>query len=222
MVRYTDPSRRTQLATLQHKFSETQQLANSLPTKIPQIDWSYWASSIKTPGVVEHYKKLYENEQKKEVKVNEQELSASQNAYKQEIAQLEKSKEKSIKFIDEIKAYKQTLEEDRAKIENIEHTHGDLFARHPGLLEQYRNEMHEGEYGLHEEVEKLDNVDLVELRRQLEAGNVKSLGALSSLPPPKNLNLGPFNDQEWKYVPFDEKDASSNLVYRAKQIKALL
>jgi len=222
MVRYPDPNRRSQLAGLQHKFSETQQLANSLPTKIPKIDWSYWASSIKTPGVVEHYQKLYEAEKKKEVKVNEIELKASQTAYKQEIAQLEKEKEKSIKFIDQIKSYKKTLEGDRAKLENIEHTHGDLYDRHPALLEQYRTEMHEGEYYISDELEKLDTVDLVELRRQLEAGNVKSLAAVSNLPAPKNLNLGPFNDPEWKYVPFEEKDAANSLVYRAKQIKSLM
>jgi len=75
IFRYSDEKKKASLSSLQNKWADIQSLHNALPPQIKPIDWNYWRKAIKTPGVVDEFKKRYEAESAKKIKISEGDIS---------------------------------------------------------------------------------------------------------------------------------------------------
>jgi len=236
IFRYTDPKTRAHLAHLQGKFAEVSGLYASVPKKFEDIDWKHWQSAIRTPGIVNQFKSEYDEQMKKEVKVNAAEAAAKKAAQDNEVRALEQKAQTSAEFLSELKSEIAWTSEWEANTEQV--TMGTFKS-----WNKFKRDHYYPNYKIHRvnralflgqpmrragrEVNKINNVDLVELRKQLDGGNVRAMAAVVPI-----LNeVGdltalqrPFHKKWIKPTNYDEtfKTPTSSLAYRAFALKQII
>jgi len=235
IFRYTDQKAREQLAQLQSKFAEVAGLFTAVPKEVPEIDWDYWRKEIRTGGIVDRFKSEYEEEMKKETKLNTAEVEAKKRAQETEIRALEAKVQTSHQFLSELKPEIEWLQH---WYDNVE----DVTKGSPRSWNKFKRDHYYPTYKIHRmnrflflgnpmqdtgrAVAKIDNVDLVELRKQLEAGNVRAMAAvapiMSEVTDLDSLKR-PFTKKWIKPVNYEEifKTPTSSLSYRAFALKQI-
>jgi len=215
LFRYSDNKKRDHLTSLIARFGEIQKLYASLrTTKIEPIDWNHWHNTIKTPGIVNTYKARYEEEMKKEVKVDEHKQKQRAAEY---LTELKKAEELASAVPGNILAMQNEIASLQWEKDNLESLDLSFFYRkYPGMEESFRREATDGQWFVDSELEKLDSIDFKELRKQLNDGNVRALQALSFLP---SFTLGPYSNTTPKSVEDILKNYHTSIVWRASQLK---
>jgi hypothetical protein len=235
IFRYTDTKTREHLAQLQGKFGEVQALHASIPKKFEGVDWGKWRSTIKTPGVVDQFQKEYDQQMTKVVKLNTNEIENKKRSQEVEIRSLEQKAATSEEFLKELKSeidwtqqwYENTAETIRGSW--ISWNRFKLDNYYPNYkIHRVNRMMFLGDpmQRVGRAVEKIRNVDLVELRKQLESGNVRAMAAVA----PIFAEVGDLNSlqrpfiKKWvKATNYEEafKNPNTSLAYRAYALKQL-
>jgi len=236
IFRYTDPKAREHLAKLQSKTTEVSALYGGVIKSIPPIDWSRWQSVIKTPGVVDTFKGEYDTAMQKVVKLNEQELAAKRSQQEAEIRTVEQKASTSAEFLAELKEeiawtnhwYERPF--DVAKGSRI--SWNDFAVEHfyPNLKIHRMNRrlFLNQPFQYERPYDKIDQVDLVELRKQLALGNVRAMAVvtpiLEAVKDGMNGLLRPFNKKWLRNIDYDDqfKNPTNSLAYRAYALKQIL
>jgi hypothetical protein len=236
IFRYTDSKTREHLAQLQGKFAEITGLYASVPKKVDDINWDEYRKTITTPGIVDQFKSEYDEQMKKEVKANAAELAAKKSSQEGEIRALEAKAATSAEFLSELKS-------EIAWTEQWEQNPEQVTQGTQNSWNQFKQDHYYPAYKIHRvnrvlflgdpmrnvgrEVNKIDNIDLIELRKQLENGNVRAMGAVV----PLISEVGdvtalqrPFIKKWIKPTNYDDtfKNPNNSLPYRAFALKQIL
>jgi len=205
-----------------------------VPKEVPPIDWDHWRKAIRTPGVVEQFKSEYDTEMKKENKLNTAELEQKKRTQEAEIRALEGKAATSADFLKELKdeiAWTQHWYERPEEMTQGTFQSWNQFKRdhyYPSYkIHRMNRYMFLGQPLRHSgrDVDKLKNVDLVELRKQLDSGNVRAMAAV--VPILNEFDVSglqrPFS-KKWLPTPNWEevfKNPNTSLVYRAFALKQI-
>jgi hypothetical protein len=236
MFRYTDPKQREKLAQMQTRFQEVQGLYAAVPKEAEDIDWNHWSKTLKTPGVVDKLKATYDDALSKQTKLDLNEESARKAKQDSEIRAIEAKAEVSKDFLNELKSEISWTEK---WYNNVDEVAQGTF----NSWNEFKRENYYPTYKIHRvnrvmfgnnpsryaarPVDKLKNVDLIELRKQLSEGNVRALGAVSQIISEVGDLMSlqrPFIKKWIKPINFDEvaKEPTKSLVYRAFALEQLL
>jgi len=235
LFRYAGSKTREQLALLQSKFSEVTTLYGSVPKTIEPIDWASWKKSIRTPGIVDQFQSEYEAEMKKEVKLNTAEIAAKNAQQEQEIRALEAKAQTSAEFLSELTAEIGWTQKWYNNPEEV--VKGTMLS-----WNRFKREHYYPNYKIHRmnrllflgdplqsegrEADRIDGIDLVQLRKQLENGNVRAMAAVV----PIFSAVGDMSSlqrlfiKKWmKPVDYEEafKNPNTSLAYRAFALKQI-
>jgi len=224
LFRYTDQKARDHLTALQANFAATQAAYASVPKSPEKIDWAHFKVTIKTPGVVDAYRAEYESEVAKQVKVNESELQTKLKAQAAEVTRLEKKALESKEKLDDLAYAVEELTWMRDNLDMVDSTLIDQF--YPGMTEWQAERELEGNAFTHEAAyDKLDAVDLKELRKQLSEGNVRALAGIQFVEgtAPWLTYHGWMRHVKRQHTMDEEmKNPHLSTIYRAHQLKTLL
>jgi len=216
IFRYSDEKKKVSLSALQSKWADIQSLHSALPRDVKTIDWNYWRKTIKTPGVVDEFKKRYETEISKQVKVSESDMSRRALEYQQEVKAAEELAGKSDGNIAELEKEIEGIEWEKENIDKL-----DLewyYKKNPGSEEYFQKEADEAMWFTDPDMEKLETIDFKELRKQLNQGNVRALAALS-FAKFQNTSFGPYKDMGANNADDVVKTYQNSPVWIAHQIE---
>jgi len=238
LFRYTDPKERDRLARLQAKFGETSSKHGSLPKdlKDSDINFSEWRQKIKTPGIVDELEKMYRTAMAQQTTLNSTERAGIEAQQDAEIKAVEAKASTSSDFLSELRAELEWLKPwyDRpmavAVGSNRSWNKFQTETLYPYFPIYRMNKVMFYNDQLQDEgrpVARINDVDIVELRKQLRNGNVRAyVGALA----PIAEQVG---DLTWAKRPFFKKwlgppkfaewlrDPSTNIHYRAWALRQL-
>jgi len=235
IFRYTDTKTREHLAHLQSKFAEITGLYATVPKAVEPIDWGYWQKTIRTPGVVDQFRKEYEQEMVKEVKLNPSDEAAKKQRQEQEIRTFEAKAETSGTFLSE-------LDSEIAWTKQWHDNPTEVIRGTWISWNKFKRDNYYPNYKIHRmnrllflgdpfqrdarPVDRINSVDLVELRKQLDNGNVRALAAIA----PMADEVGdltalqrPFVKKWMKPIDYEAafKNPNTSLVYRAYALKQI-
>jgi len=236
IFRYTDEKTRAYLAQLQHKFAEVSAAYATVPKTVEPIDWNFWKKTIRSKGVVEQFEQEYVTEMKKEVKANATELEQKKRQQEAEIRGIEEKAATSADFLRELNSEigwtKKWYDNTDAVIEGTWISWNKFKVEHfyPNYKIHRMNRvlfLGDPTQRLVRDVDKMSSVDLVELRNQLNNGNVRAMAAIV----PIKTEVGdvsalqrPFVKKWLKDVNYDEafKNPNASVVYRAYALRQIL
>jgi len=225
IFRYSDPAKKEALQSLSARYAEVNALHASLPkaadgvtaASTPPIDWQAWRKVIRTPGVVDAYQAKYEAATKKEAAVDNAGLA---RRLQENDAELAVASAAAAKAASNIEALQREIRVWQWEKDNIDELTVEYYlAKYPGLHEKIINQCIDDDWFAGDENEKLFSVDLKELRRQLNEGNVRALAALSFAADRKTISIGPYKDLP---VPSREeqiKNPACSIIWQAAQIR---
>jgi len=236
IFRYTDQKTRDHLAHLQSKFTEVSALYNGIPKKIEPVDWAYWKKMIRTPGIVNEFEKEYELEMKKEVKLNTTEIEQKGRQQAGEIRAIEEKAATSADFLRELNGEIEWTQKWYANPEEV--IRGSWMS-----WNKFKTDHYYPNYKIHRmnrllflgdpaqrlvrPVDRITSIDLVELRKQLNNGNIRAMAAVV----PIKADVGdltalqrPFVKKWLKDVNYEEafKNPNTSVAYRAYALKQIL
>jgi hypothetical protein len=236
LFRYTDPKAREQIASLQTKFNEVQSLHSSLPKKIDEVDWTHWRTTIKTKGVVDTLEKEYKAAMSKVVTLNESEVDAKKRAQAVEVKALEDKASVSNEFLTELKDEISWTEHWMNHAEDVKRGRFRSWNRWKRTYRYPAYKIHRVNRVLFlgrryqragRPVNKIHNIDLVELRKQIDAGNIRAAAGVVAI-----LNqIGSLQGLQRPFIkkwikPTDYEEAfrtpTNSLAYRAFALKNVL
>jgi len=236
IFRYTDDKTRSFLAQLQHKFTEVATMSAALPKAVKPIDWDYWKKTIRTKGVVDQFEQEYNAEMKKEIKINPTDIESARRKQETEIRAIEEKASTSAEFLRELKS---EIGWTQKWYDNTEQVIAGTWIS----WNKFKVDHYYPAYKIHRmnrvlflgdptqrmvrEVDKINSVDLPELRKQLNNGNIRAMAAIV----PIKEGVGdvsalqrPFAKKWLKDVNYEEafKNPNASLVYRAFALRQIL
>jgi len=222
MFRYSDPAKREKLANLKAKTSEIQELLRSPDTAsggAAGIDWDAWQSAIRTPGVVDMFRRKYEKNLEKEFRVDTSDDAKRQQEFETEMQQAEKlaaEADANVEALNEELAVQQ-WELDNTVIDDMPY----MLARNPRAFEEAKSMAHSENmtFAIEKETMGLTGLDFKELRKQLNEGNVRAMAVFAGLPDTGVLNLGPYKNMKVPTREEQMKNPSASIIWIAAQIE---
>jgi len=189
IFRYDDEKKKASLSALQSKWAEIRTLHSNLPRDIKPIDWNYWRTVIKTNGVVDEFKKKYDQEVSKEIQTVDNESKAREAQYGIEL----KEAEESVTFAKQhIKELEDEIDLTIWESKNLDKLDADYyFKKFPGYQEECEWKVDHAQWFPDPNDEKVLTLDHKELRRQLNEGDLRVYSALAFLKP-EVQKRGPF------------------------------
>jgi len=179
IFRYEDEKKKASLTSLQSKWAEIRSLHASLPREVKPIDWNYWKKSIRTPGVVDEFKRKYDAELSKEIGIADPDAA---QRFAQNETELKRAETVAANAEKKIPALQEEVDEMTWEQNNLEKVDVNYWLKkYPDAHAEFVRQADHAEWFPDPDDEKLETVDYKELRRQLNEGNVRALAAISFL-----------------------------------------
>lgn len=157
------------MENMEKEISAKRQLARSIPTEVPKIDWASWQNQIMAPGVVDALQKEYES-----IVFRDQSLS-----------QFDALKEENDKIcaqaLAELGSVKYEMEAADKALKNVTAMKDNAFEwkvaqweeKIPGLKDQYAEKFENEDYLPAEEEVRIAQLDFAEIQKDFNNGTLE-------------------------------------------------